>query len=172
MVKQAEKSIVDKLLELIMQMRQEDKIREEQRDKERLDREERREERQASLLKQLKEAPPAVPQTVYVNQHKLPTMTDKDDVEIFLRQLEIALRTSKIPVDKWKQHLLSQLTLQAKEQVIGLLEDDDTDYDDIKQALLNRHVMTYAAAAKAFFTADKGELLNTPVQQAGDKLIR
>ena len=172
MAKQAEKVSVDKLLELIMQMRQEDKIREEQREKERLDREDRREERQACLLKQLKEAPPAVPQTVYVNQHKLPTMTDKDDVEIFLRQLEIALRTSKIPVDKWKQHLLSQLTLQAKEQVIGLLEDDDTDYDDIKKALLNRHVMTYAAAAEAFFTADKGELLNIPVQQAGDKLIR
>ena len=82
------------------------------------------------------------------------------------------MRTSRIPQDKWKQHLLSQLTLQAKEQLIGLLEYEDSDYDDIKQALLGRHTMTFAAAAEAFFTADKGEILNIPVQQAGDKLIR
>ena len=113
-----------------------------------------------------------VPQQIHIIQHKLPTMTDKDDVKVFLRQLDIAIRTAHIPQDKWKQHLLSQLTLQVKQQVIGLLEDEDSDYDVIKQALLGRHTMTFTAAAEAFFTADKGEILNLPTQQVGDKLVR
>ena len=52
--------------------------------------------------------------------------------------------------------------------MIELLENDDTEYEDIKQALLGRHVMTYAAAAEALFSADKGELLNGQIQQVGD----
>ena len=76
-------------------MRQDDKVRDERRELERLEREERkereereqeerREERQTRLIQQLKDTQPVVPQTIHVNQHKLPTMTDKDDVEIFL----------------------------------------------------------------------------------------
>ena len=73
-----------------------------------------------------------VPQQVHINQHKLPLMTDKDDVEVLLRQLEIALRTAHIPQDKWKQHLLSQLTLEANERVVDLLEDETSDIDNIR----------------------------------------
>ena len=76
-------------------------------------------------------------------------------MEVFIRQLEIALRTANIPQDKWKQHLLSQLTLQTKEQVIGLLEDETSDFDDIKRALLGCTAIIFAAAAEAIFTADK-----------------
>ena len=32
--------------------------------------------------------------------------------------------------------------------------------------------MTFAAAAEAFFTADKGNLITLPTRQAGDKLVR
>ena len=98
-------------------------------------------------------------------------MTEKDDVEVFLRQLEIVLRISRIPQDKWKQHLLSQLTLDAKERVVDLLEDEASEYDDIKRALLGCTTMTFAAAAEAVFTADEGNLLNIPSRQAGDKLV-
>ena len=49
------------------------------------------------LLQQLKEAQPVVPQQVHINQHKLSQMMDKDDLEVFIRQLEIALRTANIP---------------------------------------------------------------------------
>ena len=113
-----------------------------------------------------------VPQQVHINQHKLPLMTDKDDVEVFLRQLEIALQTAHIPQDKWKQHLLSQLTLEAKELVVDLLVDETSDFNDIKGALLGCTTMTFAAAAEACFTADKGNLLTLPTRQAGDKLVR
>ena len=143
MTKQVEKSGVDKIMELFMQMRQDDKEREDRRlkdiqereerreierlerevrrkkedrdrDREEREREERREERQARLIQQLKEAQPAIPQTIQINQHKLPVMTDKDDVENFIGQLEIALRTGNVPRDNWKQHLLSQLTVSVK----------------------------------------------------------
>ena len=97
-------------------------------------------------------------------------MTDKDEVEPFIRHLEIALKTAVIPQDRWKQYLLSQLTVKRKEQVIYLIEEDDSEYEDIKQALPNRKTTTFAAAAEAFFTADKGQLLNLQLQGMGDKL--
>ena len=194
MAQKADQTSVEKMMELFLQMRQDDQNRESNREQDRLDREERRlreeqqreekwereererevrrEERQLQLLNQLKEAQLAVPQQVHINQHKLPLMTEKDDIEIFLRQLEIALRTSKISQDKWKQHLLSQLTLEAKQRVGDLLEDDTSEYDEIKTALLGCTTMTFAAAAEAVFTADKGNLLNLPTRQADDKLVR
>ena len=53
-----------------------------------------------------------------------------------------------------------------------MLEDEISDFDDIKRALLGCTAMTFAAAAEAVFTADKGEILNIPSRQAGDKLVR
>ena len=174
---------MDKIFQMFMQMRTEDKEREERKEKERLarqqednDREDRRERdrelRQLQLIQQLKEAQPVVPQQVHVNQMKLPMMTDNDEVEPFLRHLEIALKTALIPEDRWKQYLLSQLTIKTKEQVIALLEDNNSDYEVIKQALLSRNITTFAAAAEAFFTADKNQLLSLQPQQMGDKLLR
>ena len=99
-------------------------------------------------------------------------MTKEDDLEIFVRQLEVALRTARIEQGKWKQSLLSQLTLEAKERVMDLLENNDSAYDDIQKALLGTSVMTFAAAAESFYTADKGKIAQLPVRQAGDKLFR
>ena len=56
--------------------------------------------------------------------------------------------------------------------MIELLDDDDSEYDDIKQALLGRQVMTFASAAEAFFSADNKELLKETLQHSGDKMIR
>ena len=64
------------------------------------------------------------------------------------------------------------MTLEAKQRVVDLLEDDTSEYDEIKIALLGCTTMTFAAAAEAVFTADKGNLLNLPTRQAGDKLGR
>ena len=112
-----ETSNVERMLEMMLTMRQDEQRREEKREQEERDKEARREERQLELLAQLKEAQPAVPQQVTINQHKLPLMTKEDDLEIFVRQLEVALRTERIEQGKWKQSLLSQLTLEAKERV-------------------------------------------------------
>ena len=99
-------------------------------------------------------------------------MTKDNDIDIFVRQLEVDLRTARVPQEKWKQSLLSQLTLDAKEKVIHLLEDEDSQYDEIKAALLGSTSMTFAAAAECVFMTDKGALTHMPIRQTGDKLTR
>ena len=116
MAQKADQTSVEKKMELFLQMRQDDQNRESKREQDRLGREEWRlseeqqreekrereererevrwEERQLQLLTQLKEVQSAVPQQVHINQHKLLLMTEKDDIEIFLRQLEIALENT------------------------------------------------------------------------------
>ena len=61
--------------------------------------------------------------------------------------------------------------MKAKEQVMEQLENDDSEYDDIKRALLGRQVITFASAAEAFFSAVNRDLLNEHLQQVGDKMI-
>ena len=65
----------------------------------------------------MRDVQPAVPQQVTINQHKLPLVTKDDDLDVFVGELEVALRTARIDHDKWKQSLLSQLTLGAKETI-------------------------------------------------------
>ena len=108
--------------------RSEREVRKERQDK---DRELQREERQAELLAQLKEAQPVVPQQITIQKEELPRMKDKDDLELFITQLEAALVASELPKNKWKRYIHSQLTLEAKQKVIGLLQDATSTYDDI-----------------------------------------
>ena len=55
---------------------------------------------------------------------------------------------------------------------MDLLEDDDSSYVDIGAALLGSSAMMFSAAAESLFTADKGNIQQLPVKQAGDKLVR
>ena len=50
-------------------------------------------------------------------------MMESDDVEEFLRQPEVALKSSNFPRDKWKHNLLTQMTVNAKEPVVEMLDD-------------------------------------------------
>ena len=59
-------------------------------------REEERKAREARLLTALKEAQPAVPQTITILNTKLPEMKDTDDTELFIAMFEAALRSNKI----------------------------------------------------------------------------
>ena len=59
--------------------------------------------------------------------------------------------------------MLTQLTVKAREPVVSLLQDDLIDYDDAKDALLSRHIMSHAAAAEAFYSLDNRQLLEVPV---------
>ena len=68
--------------------------------------------------------------------------------------------------------MLTQLMVKAKEPIVGLLEDDTADFDDVKEALLNRNIMSHEAAAEAYYSLDNKELLNLPMTQAFSKLDR
>ena len=45
-------------------------------------------------------------------------------------------------------------------------------YEDIKEALLSRHIITFAAAVEAVFTGDRGEIYTMNIQLEGDKMSR
>ena len=152
---------------------------EERREKERLEREreerireERREERQQQMILQLRASQPAVPQTVQITQSKLPVMTEKDDVEAFVNQLEIAMKSAGLPRTKWKHHMLTQLTVPAKEPIVALLDDEHVEYEEVKEALLSRKITSHAAAAEAYYSFNNRELLNLPLTQVFLKLKR
>ena len=82
------------------------------------------------------------------------------------------MTTSDIPENKWKQYLHSQLTLEGKQKVMHLLQDRDSQYEEISAVLMGCASMTFAATAEAIFTADKGKLLQLPLRQATDKMKR
>ena len=63
-------------------------------------------------------------------------MREKDDLELFINQLEAALVTSEVPRHKWKRYIHSQLTLDAKQKVMPLLTDATSSYEDIRAALM------------------------------------
>ena len=113
---------MESMLEMFLKMRNDDRKREERREREererkdrRIEGEQEREEQHQQLIRQLKESQPAVPQNVHIQQTKLPTMNESDEVDVFVSQLEIALKLARIPRSRWKHNLLTQLTLTAKE---------------------------------------------------------
>ena len=201
MARETEQSAMDKLMEMMLTMRmeeqkredrwerereqerREDRLREEKRrereEQKEEEREERRraekreqEDRQATLLAQLKEAQPAVPQNITIQKEELPKMKERDDIELYVDQLEEALVASTIPERKWKTYLHSQLTLKTKQKVIHLLKDVTSSYEDIKEALMGCAAMTFRAASEAFYSADRGKLSHLPLREAAEKLRR
>ena len=184
MAQQSEMAGMENFLEMMMKMRPEDKReqreteqknererlkREERKEREESEREDRRDERQLQLLAQLKDTQPAVPQQVTVQNHKLPQMNERDEVDIFVQQLEAAMVASDIPRDKWKRHLHSQLTLEVKQKVMHLMQDPDASYDDIRAAMMGCLAMTFDATVEAIFSADKGKITKLTLRQVADK---
>ena len=132
------KSQMEVMMEMFARMREEDMKREEERamrreekkkreeeerkeerkreeeQTERSKEEERREQKQQQLILQLRDSQPAVPQTVNITQNKLPPMTDSDDIEAFITQLEIAMKSAGIPKIKWKHNMLIHLTVNTQ----------------------------------------------------------
>ena len=96
---------MEMMLQMMLTMCQEDqRVRQEEkreerereaiREERRVNEEHNREERQLQLIAQLKEAQPAVPQQVTMQNHKLPQMNEKNDLEVFVNQLEAGLVSS------------------------------------------------------------------------------
>ena len=122
MAKHAEKTDMEKMLEMFMQMRQDDKARDERRELERMEREDRKEreakaeklqreqderereerkhrgrrkrEKKRGMTQQVVTA--AYGSSAYASPYNIcqsaesPNITDKDDIDIFLRRLEMA----------------------------------------------------------------------------------
>ena len=150
--------------------------REEQREERRIEREETRKrkekEQQAQLITTLKEAQPAVPQRITINNHKVPQMKEGDNLESFIYQLEAALLSLKIPRDEWRPYIHSQITIEAKDKVMYLLTDEDSTYDDIRAGLLGCSAMSFAATAEAIFGPLRTDGVKPNIRKLAGKVRR
>ena len=141
-------------------MRREQEIREEA------------ERQEAKLLLALKEAQLVVPQTVHLDNTKLPTMTKGEDIEVFIELFETAMRVGGVPEDKWTSKLHAALDTDTKLTVKDVMTNADSTYEEIKQALVGQGHLTFTAASEALMTLDDGNITELPMRQAIQKLAR
>ena len=152
--------------------RREDDLREERRKaRDRRAREEA-DEREAKLLATLKAAQPAVPQTVHLDNTKLPTMSKGEDLELFIELIESALTVGGVPEDKWVAKLHAALDTDSKLAIKETITNPYSTYAEIKQALVGQSHLTFTAASEAIMTLDQGGVTKLPMRQAVQKLTR
>ena len=172
MAQPKETSMAD-VMKLMLEMRASDKEAEARREIEREERatardDERRrdsERREERMLLAIKEAQPAVPQTVNLMNHKFPKMEPTDDVEQFVGLFEAALRAAKIPEEQWCSKLHAHINTETKLKVHDTITNPDATYADIKEALLDYTNITFNSAAEKLMTADRGALYKLPIRQ-------
>ena len=129
----------------------------------------RREER---LLTILKVAQPAVPQHVTIQNQKLPEMKDTDEVELFVTMFEAALLSNLVPEAQWKNKLHDHLSMRAKSKIHKVMQDQDSTYEEIKEALLGCTAISFSSAAEDFCMAERGRLTKLEPRLAIEKMTR
>ena len=153
--------------------------REDKREEERLRREEQQARREDTrdretreMIAALKVAQPPVPQTVHIENTKLPRMTEGEDVEVFLDMFEAALVDNNIPENKWRGKVHASLDTATKLKVRDLMKDPTVTYQDLKDALIGCGALTFSNASETLMTADRNKLLSLPLRQAIHKWHR
>ena len=105
----------------------------------------RREER---LMTTLNEAQPTVPQTVTFHNQKLPEMKETDDIEVFITLFEASLLSNTVPDDQWKNLLHAHLPAKVIAKIHNVMQDPDSTYEVIKEALLGCTEMPFNTASE------------------------
>ena len=187
MNRDTEKGSLEKIMEMMLQMQtkqneqfqireerreQRDAAKEDEREERRVEREDRRDRETRELLAAMKEARPAVPQTVHIVNQKLPDMKEGEDIDTFVALFEAALRANNIPQAQWTAKIHSQLNVSTKLKIQHVLQDEHATYEDIKEALLGCGNMTFSAASETLLTGDKGKVFSLPHRQCRDKLFK
>ena len=110
MAREMEQTNFTQIMHMMMDMRADDRKTEREREDRRIEREDRLRQddirRQERLLTTLKEAQPVVPQTITIQNHKLPEMKEGEDMELYVAMFEAALRSNNIPQAQWKNKLM------------------------------------------------------------------
>ena len=84
-----------------------------------------------------------MPQQITIHKEELTRLREKDDLELFIHQIEAALVTLEVPRHKWKAYIHSQLTLESKEKVMHLLQHGASTYEEIRAALMGYSIMSF-----------------------------
>ena len=159
------------MMQMMIQMRQDDKEREDRRLRNQADKDEKRlreqNQREERLLAQMQVNARAVPQAVTVQQCHLPKMGADQNVEDFIASLETALDIDSVVEDaKRKKALLSQLTPTIATSVNRQLRDTNISYQEVKDILLSRSVNTVVAAREALWSDRNSPIKDETPQQA------
>ena len=147
------------------EMREREK-REARRIEEEYEREERRQLREEKLLLAIKEAQPAVPQTVQINSCKLPKMKEGEDITSFIELFEAALQDYNIPQLQWKARVHNALDTATKLRVRDTIMNHDSTYLELKTALLGCSSLSFSHASDTIMTRDRGSMFALPPRQA------
>ena len=113
-----------------------------------------------------------MPQTITIQNTKLPEMKDTDDTEMFIAMFEAALHSNNIPEAQWKNMLHAHLSMKVKTKIQTVIQDQDSMYEEIKDALLGCMAMIFSSAAENLCTGERGRLINQEPRQAIEKMIR
>ena len=147
------------------EMREREK-REARRIEEEYEREERRQQREEKLLLAIKEAQPAVPQTVQINSCKLPKMKEGEDITSFIKLFEAALQDYNIPPLQWKARVHNAMDTATKLRVRDTITNHDSTYLELKTALLGCSSLSFNHASDTIMTGDRGSIFSLPPRQA------
>ena len=198
MASEQETSKLERLMEMLLESKIEDRRAEKRREEERRDLETRRQaerreleirrederreleerrreddlRREERIIRTLKETQTAVPQTVTIVNSKLPEMKQDEDIDTYIAMFEAALTASNTPLDQWKAKLHSHLNTRTKLRIHSTIQNPDATYDDIKEALLGCGTMTFSAAAETLLTGDRGKAYTLEHRQCKEKLVR
>ena len=124
------------------------------------------------MLLALKEAQPAVPQTVHLESTKLPKMTDGEDVASFIELFEAAMEDNRIPPEQWKAKVHAALDSKTKLKVRDTITNADSTYDELKHALIGCGNLSFSHASESLMTGERGDTLGLPIRQAIQKWQR
>ncbi|XP_069617976.1 uncharacterized protein, partial [Ranitomeya imitator] len=82
---------------------------------------------------------------------------EKDgDLDTFLRAFEKACRQYRLPTDEWARYLTPGLRGKALEAFAALPQEQDGDYEAIKQALIAKYQLTPEVYRRKFRTLQRG----------------
>ena len=168
--------VMQMMLKMQTENREADLRRERDRETERLRRDDQlrreAEQREERILLALKETQPVVPQIVTIVSQKLPDMKEGEEVEVIFGMFEAALKASNVPEDQWCAKLHAHLNPTTKLRIQDIIQNPDSTYQAIKDALLGCGTISFSAASEALMSADRNRILALPYRQAVDKMAR
>ena len=80
--------------------------------------------------------------------------------------------TLGIPREHWTWYLQSQLSTDAKQKVMYIMQDPDADYKTIRTALMGCSAMSFASTTEAIFGPREDNNGKTTLRQISDKVGR
>ncbi|XP_068096364.1 uncharacterized protein, partial [Hyperolius riggenbachi] len=113
----------------------------------------------AKLQQQNRSAGPAEREGERVHRiplDKFPAMDKDSDIDTFLQGFERTCRQYGVPREQWARYLTPGLRGKALEAFVSLPQEEETDFEAIKKAIIARYHLTPEVYRKRFRTVQRG----------------